>query len=49
MATEQVLVPFAEKAFDGPELLEPLPKMLMGMMVNRVIFLAGALKPANQP
>lgn len=46
VATEQVLVPFAEKAFDGAELTDPMPKMLMPMLVKRVVFLAGALKTA---
>ena len=46
VATEQVLVPFAERAFDGPELVEPLPKQLMPVLVNRVVFLAQALKTA---
>lgn len=49
VATEQVLAPFAEKAFDGPDLLEPLPKQLLAMLVNRVIFLAGALNPPSEP
>jgi NAD(P)H-dependent FMN reductase len=44
VATEQVLVPTAEKAFDGPELIEPLPKQLLPILVKRVVFLAGALK-----
>jgi len=44
VATEQVLVPFAEKAFDGPDLVEPLPKQLLGLLAKRVVFLAGALK-----
>jgi NAD(P)H-dependent FMN reductase len=46
VATEQVLAPFAEKAFDGPELVDAMPKMLLPMLVKRVIFLAGALKTA---
>ena len=46
VATEQVLVPFAERAFDGPELVEPMPKQLLPVLVNRVIFLAKALKTA---
>jgi len=45
VATEQVLVPLAEKAFDGPELMEPLPKQLLPLMVKRVIFLADRLRP----
>ena len=45
VATEQVLVPLAEKAFDGPELIEPLPKQLLPLMVKRVIFLADRLRP----
>ncbi len=46
VATEQVLVPLAEKAFDGPELTDPMPKMLLPMLVKRTVFLAGALKTA---
>lgn len=45
VATEQVMVPFADKAFDGPELLEAMPKQLLPVMVKRVIFLAERLKP----
>ncbi|WP_334162520.1 NADPH-dependent FMN reductase [Phenylobacterium sp.] len=45
VATEQVLVPLAEKAFDGAELIEPLPKQLLPLMVKRVIFLAERLRP----
>lgn len=45
VATEQVLLPFADKAFDGPELTDALPKQLLPVMVRRVIFLAERLKP----
>lgn len=45
VATEQVLVPLAEKAFEGAELIEPLPKQLLPVMVRRVIFLAERLRP----
>jgi len=45
VATEQVLVPLAEKAFDGADLIEPLPKQLLPLMVKRVIFLADRLRP----
>lgn len=45
VATEQVLVPFADKAFEGPELTEAMPKQLLPLMVKRVIFLAERLKP----
>jgi chromate reductase, NAD(P)H dehydrogenase (quinone) len=44
VATEQVLVAQAETAFEGPELVQPLPKQLLPIMVKRVIFLARALK-----
>lgn len=44
VATEQVLVPFADRAFDGPELTEAMPRQLLPVLVNRVVFLAGALK-----
>jgi NAD(P)H-dependent FMN reductase len=44
VATEQVLVPSCEKAFDGDELVEALPKQLLPLVVKRVIFLAAALK-----
>jgi len=41
VATEQVLVPFATNAFDGPNLIEPLPRALLGGLVKRTIELAG--------
>lgn len=45
VATEQVLVPFAQNAFDGPELTDAMPKQLLPMLVKRTIFLAERLKP----
>ena len=44
VATEQVLIPNAEKAFEGAELIEPMPKALLPVLVKRVVFLARALK-----
>jgi len=44
VATEQVAVPFADKAFDGAELVEPLPKALIPIMAARTVFLAKALR-----
>ena len=44
VATEQVAAPFADKAFDGPELTDPTPKMLIPLMAARVVFLANALR-----
>ncbi len=41
--TEQVLVPFADKAFDGPDLVDALPRMLLGGLAKRVVEVAGAL------
>jgi NAD(P)H-dependent FMN reductase len=50
VATEQVAVPFADKAFDGAELKDALPRQLIPLMTARVIFLAQALKaPASTP
>jgi NAD(P)H-dependent FMN reductase len=46
VVTEQVMVAFAERGFDGPELTERLPRQMLPMLVDRVILLAGALKPA---
>jgi NAD(P)H-dependent FMN reductase len=45
VATEQVAVPFADKAFDGPELLDPMPKQLIPVLAARITFLASALRP----
>lgn len=45
VATEQVLVPFCEKAFDGPKLIEAMPNMLLPMVVKRTIVLAERLRP----
>ncbi|MBT9470168.1 MAG: NAD(P)H-dependent oxidoreductase [Pseudomonadota bacterium] len=45
VATEQVAVPFANKAFDGPSLVDPMPRQLIPVMVARVAFLAKALRP----
>jgi chromate reductase len=44
VATEQVLIPNAEKAFEGRDLIEPLPKALLPLLVKRTLFLAAALK-----
>ncbi|ATQ44147.1 NADPH-dependent FMN reductase [Caulobacter mirabilis] len=41
--TEQVLVPFADKAFDGPELVDALPRMLLGGLAKRVVEVTDAL------
>lgn len=41
VVTEQVLVPFAGKAFDGEELIDDLPNALLPPLVQRVIDLAG--------
>ena len=47
VATEQLLVPFAQNAFDGAGTLkEALPAQILGMTVARVIDLAGKLQPA---
>ncbi|WP_349388687.1 NAD(P)H-dependent oxidoreductase [Hyphomonas sp.] len=40
VVTEQVSVPLAHTAFDGPELLDTMPKQLLPPLVNRVIQLA---------
>jgi NAD(P)H-dependent FMN reductase len=47
VATEQVAVPFADRAFDGPELLDALPRQLIPLMTARVVHLAQALAPAR--
>jgi NAD(P)H-dependent FMN reductase len=50
VATEQVAVPFADKAFDGPELKDAMPKQLIPIMAARTVFLASALRqPATSP
>ena len=41
VVTEQVLVPFAGKAFDGEQLIDDLPNALLPPLVKRVIELAG--------
>ena len=48
-ATEQVAVPFADKAFDGPRLVDALPAMLLEGLVKRVIALAGLNGNSLQP
>jgi chromate reductase, NAD(P)H dehydrogenase (quinone) len=46
VATEQLLVPFAQNAFDETGALkEALPVQILGMTVSRVIDLAGRLEP----
>lgn len=46
VATEQVLIPFAQNAFDeAGALKEPLPAQILGMTVARVIELAEKLQP----
>jgi chromate reductase, NAD(P)H dehydrogenase (quinone) len=46
VATEQLLIPFAQNAFDeAGALKEPLPAQILGMTVSRVIDLAGCLSP----
>jgi chromate reductase, NAD(P)H dehydrogenase (quinone) len=46
VATEQLLVPFAQNAFDeGGALKEALPAQILGMTVARVIDLAAKLQP----
>lgn len=46
VATEQVLLPFAQNAFDeAGALKEALPAQILGMTVARVIDLAGKLQP----
>lgn len=44
VATEQVAVPFADKAFEGPDLVAPMPIQLMPVLVGRVVRLATALR-----
>ena len=46
VATEQVMIPFAQSAFDEAGLLkDELPAQLMGMMIDRVIDLCVRLQP----
>ncbi|HEY2751173.1 NAD(P)H-dependent oxidoreductase [Phenylobacterium sp.] len=49
VATEQVAVPHADKAFDEAGLTAPMPKILIPIMVARVVFLAGALRQDARP
>jgi chromate reductase len=42
--TEQAALPFADKAFDGDELLDPTARILLPMMATRVVALAKALR-----
>lgn len=44
VVTEQVTLPFADKAFDGPALVEDLPRQLLGGLVASVNALAGSLR-----
>lgn len=44
VATEQVAIPFADKAFSGPELVDPLPRSLIPLLATRVVGLANALR-----
>lgn len=41
---EQVTVPFADRAFSGEELIDPVAKQLMPPLVERVISVAGAIR-----
>lgn len=45
VATENILVPFASKAFEGPALVDPMPAQLLPVMTRRVVQLAMALSP----
>lgn len=45
VATENVLVPLASKAFDGPALVDPMPAQLLPVMARRVVQLATTLSP----
>ena len=44
VATEQVAVPFADRAFDETGLTEPMARQLIPLMAARVVFLANALR-----
>ncbi|MBL8549446.1 MAG: NAD(P)H-dependent oxidoreductase [Hyphomonadaceae bacterium] len=46
-ATQNVLVPFADKAFEGAELRDPMAKQMLPTLVDRVIQMAGALGPKS--
>jgi chromate reductase, NAD(P)H dehydrogenase (quinone) len=48
VVTEQALVPFAERAFDGAEMNDPMARRILPMLVDRVVALAGALKAAER-
>lgn len=41
-ATEQVIVPFADSAFEGDELVAPIPNQLLPILVSRVMALCRA-------
>lgn len=45
VATENILVPLATKAFDGAALTDPMPAQLLPVMVKRVVRMATALSP----
>jgi len=49
VATEQALVPSADRAFDGSELTDAMANRILPMLVNRVVLLAGALKAGGGP
>jgi NAD(P)H-dependent FMN reductase len=49
VVTEQPLISFADKAFDGTELTDPMAKRILPMLVDRVVALAGALKAGGRP
>ena len=42
VATEQVIVPFADQAFKGNDLVSPVPNQLLPLLVSRVIDLCRA-------
>jgi NAD(P)H-dependent FMN reductase len=42
VATQQVVVPFADKAFDGEKLVDAMPQQLLPVLVGQVIHLARA-------
>lgn len=42
VVTEQVCVPFADRAFDGPLLNDPMPNQILPMLVRRVLQLSRA-------
>ena len=46
VATEQVAVPHADRAFDETGLIDPMPRYLIPLMAKRVVFLATALRHA---